>query len=151
MALGFVAGASEGIGASVARLLGTHRINVVLVARRQAELDAVAATIATETRVVALDLSAEDAHEVLATSTEHLDVGLLVYNAGAARMFVSSTTFARTNLDDTRTAWRRRPRRRLTWMPAPAACARRGPGGRLRRSAPTRSSRPPVRGGTGRR
>jgi short-subunit dehydrogenase len=78
-----VAGASEGVGASVARLLGERGVNVVLVARRQAALDEVAATIATETRTVALDLSMPDADSALAGATDNLDIGLVVYNAGA--------------------------------------------------------------------
>jgi short-subunit dehydrogenase len=78
-----VAGASEGVGASVARLLGERGVNVVLVARRQGPLDEVAASVATETRTVALDLSATDAAGALAEVTADLDVGLLVYNAGA--------------------------------------------------------------------
>ena len=40
-----VAGASDGIGASVARLLGARGVNVVLVARRRAALEEVAATV----------------------------------------------------------------------------------------------------------
>jgi short-subunit dehydrogenase len=78
-----VAGASDGIGASAARHLGEQGVNVVLVARRQAMLDEVAATIGTETRTVALDLSVEGADEALARAADGLDVGLLVFNAGA--------------------------------------------------------------------
>jgi short-subunit dehydrogenase len=78
-----VAGASEGVGASVARQLGSRGVNVVLVARRQGPLDEVAAEVATETRTVALDLSRADAAGALADATADLDVGLLVYNAGA--------------------------------------------------------------------
>jgi short-subunit dehydrogenase len=52
-----VAGASEGVGASVARLLGERGVNVVLVARNQEKLDEVDATIAVETRTLALGLS----------------------------------------------------------------------------------------------
>jgi uncharacterized protein len=78
-----VAGASEGVGSSVARMLGDRGVNVLLVARRQVALDEVAATVKTQTRTAALDLSKLDAHEVLASATEGLDVGLLVYNAGA--------------------------------------------------------------------
>ena len=52
-----VAGASDGIGASVARLLGARGVNVVLVARRSATLEEVAATVASETRTLVLDLS----------------------------------------------------------------------------------------------
>jgi uncharacterized protein len=78
-----VAGASEGVGASVARLLGRRGVPVVLVARRQGALDEVAATIAGETRTLVLDLSGVDAASALADATADLDVGLLVYNAGA--------------------------------------------------------------------
>jgi short-subunit dehydrogenase len=78
-----VAGASDGIGASVARLLGERGVSVVLVARRRAMLDDVATTVKTSTRVVALDLSGDRADESLADATNDLDVGLLVYNAGA--------------------------------------------------------------------
>jgi uncharacterized protein len=78
-----VAGASEGIGASVARLLGARGVNVVLVARRQGPLDEVAATVPAETRTVVLDLSGADAASTLAQAVAGLEVGLVVYNAGA--------------------------------------------------------------------
>jgi short-subunit dehydrogenase len=78
-----VAGASEGVGASVARQLGERGVNVVLVARRPDPLAAAAAAVATETRTVALDLAAADATEALVAATADLEVGLLVYNAGA--------------------------------------------------------------------
>ena len=78
-----VAGASEGVGASLARQLGDRGVNVVLVARRQTALDEVAADVATDTRTLVLDLSTSDAHDELAAATADLDVGLFVYNAGA--------------------------------------------------------------------
>jgi short-subunit dehydrogenase len=78
-----VAGASEGVGACLARQLGERGVNVVLVARTQSKLEEVAANVATETRILALDLSAADAASALATATDDLDVGMLVYNAGA--------------------------------------------------------------------
>ncbi len=78
-----VAGASDGIGASVARLLGEQGVNVMLVARRQAMLDEVAATVKTETRTVVLDLSVDGADDALEQAADGLDVGLLVYNTGA--------------------------------------------------------------------
>jgi uncharacterized protein len=78
-----IAGASEGVGASVARALGDRGVNVVLVARRQAALDEVAGTVATQTRTIALDLSTAAANDALVAATADLDVGLLVYNAGA--------------------------------------------------------------------
>lgn len=78
-----VAGASEGVGASVARLLGERGVNVVLVARQQVTLDEVAATVATQTRTISLDLSLPDATAKLVELTSDLDVGLVVFNAGA--------------------------------------------------------------------
>jgi short-subunit dehydrogenase len=78
-----VAGASEGIGASVARLLGARGVNVVLVARRPDAMAEVAATVPTETLTLTLDLSSPDATAGLADATADLEVGLLVYNAGA--------------------------------------------------------------------
>jgi short-subunit dehydrogenase len=78
-----VAGASEGVGASLARQLADRGVNVVLVARRATPLAEVAATIATPTRTVVLDLSTPGAADELAAATTDLDVGLLVYNAGA--------------------------------------------------------------------
>jgi uncharacterized protein len=78
-----IAGASDGIGASVARLLGDRGVNVMLVARRQAALDDVARSVPTDTRTLALDLSGDGADDALAAATADLDVGLLVYNAGA--------------------------------------------------------------------
>jgi short-subunit dehydrogenase len=78
-----VAGASEGIGSSVARLLGERGVNVVLVARRREALEDVAASVATETRTVCLDLSLAGADAALADATADLDVGLVVFNAGA--------------------------------------------------------------------
>jgi uncharacterized protein len=78
-----VAGASEGVGACVARQLGERGVKVVLVARTPSTLEAAAATVATETRTLTLDLSAPNAVDELASATADLDVGLLVYNAGA--------------------------------------------------------------------
>jgi short-subunit dehydrogenase len=78
-----VAGASEGVGAAVAQLLGQRGVNVVLVSRRQAVLDEVAETVPSSTRTVAMDLSEPAAGEHLAQVTADLEIGLLVFNAGA--------------------------------------------------------------------
>jgi short-subunit dehydrogenase len=67
----------------VARLLGDRGVNVVLVARRRAVLETVAATIPSETRTLVLDLSTPQAAAELAEATADLPVGLFVYNAGA--------------------------------------------------------------------
>lgn len=78
-----VAGASEGVGASLARLLGERDVNVVLVARNPVTLDAAATSVVTRTRTLSLDLATPGAADALATATADLDVGLFVYNAGA--------------------------------------------------------------------
>jgi short-subunit dehydrogenase len=84
-----IAGASEGIGEQFARQLTAAGINVVLVSRRAAVLDELAGSIrrgsdaAIEVRSIALDLTGGDAAEQLAAQTADLEVGLLVYNAGA--------------------------------------------------------------------
>lgn len=84
-----IAGASEGIGEQFARQLTAIGINVVLVARRAAVLDELAEAIrresnaSVEVRPIALDLTGADAAEHLAEQTSDLEVGLLVYNAGA--------------------------------------------------------------------
>jgi len=55
-----IAGASEGLGAAFARTVAARGVNVVLLARRQAALDDVAAeakTLGVEARTVACDLA----------------------------------------------------------------------------------------------
>jgi short-subunit dehydrogenase len=101
-----VAGASEGVGSSVARLLGERGVNVVLAARRREVLDEVAATVKSETRTAAVDLSLPDADGALAIATAGLDVGLLVYNAGA-------DPYSSTFLDQPLEAWAAMVRRNV--------------------------------------
>jgi short-subunit dehydrogenase len=78
-----VAGASDGTGAAFAEELARQGVNLVLVARRQQLLDDLAQRLEVDTRVVALDLSAPTAIAELAAATSDLEVGLLVFNAGA--------------------------------------------------------------------
>lgn len=82
-----IAGASEGIGVEYARMLAEQDLNCVLVSRRQAMLDELAAGLVRdhgiEARVVALDLSAPDAARRLFEQTSDLEVGLYISNAGA--------------------------------------------------------------------
>lgn len=79
---GVVAGASDGVGTALAEALAAEGINVVLVARRKAMLDEIAARLPVETRVVALDLSSPTAVAELAAVTDDIEVGSLFYNAG---------------------------------------------------------------------
>ena len=82
-----VAGASDGVGAAFADGLAQRGVNVVLLARRQAVLDEVAAGIAertgVETRTLAIDLAEPDAAAQVGVATADLDIGFLVYCAGA--------------------------------------------------------------------
>ena len=82
-----VAGASDGTGAAFADELGRRGINVVLVARREPVLaevaDGLRAAHGVDTRTVVLDLSTPGAADQLAHATADLEVGFLVYNAGA--------------------------------------------------------------------
>jgi short-subunit dehydrogenase len=82
-----VAGASEGVGAAYARAMAERGLNVVLLARRQAALDEVAAAIRADTgahtRTLAVDLSLDGAMETIVEATAGLDIGTVVYCAGA--------------------------------------------------------------------
>jgi short-subunit dehydrogenase len=82
-----IAGGSEGVGAAFARKLAAAGINLVLIARKTAPLEQVAREIgdgcAVSIRTLPLDLSASDAVERVKAITDDIDVGLLIYNAGA--------------------------------------------------------------------
>jgi short-subunit dehydrogenase len=82
-----VAGASDGVGAAFAAGLAERGVNVVLLARRQAVLDQVAAEIesrtSVQTRTLAVDLALPDAASTIAAATSDLEIGFLVYCAGA--------------------------------------------------------------------
>ena len=82
-----VAGASDGVGAAFAEGLAARGVNVVLVARRRGVLDEVAAGIAdrtgVQTRTLAVDLAEQDATATIASATGDLEIGFLVYCAGA--------------------------------------------------------------------
>lgn len=83
-----IVGASEGVGTAVAHAVARHGVNVVLLARREAALEEVAASVraessGAETRVLAVDLTADDAMDRIAAATADLEVGLVLYGAGA--------------------------------------------------------------------
>jgi short-subunit dehydrogenase len=80
-----VAGASEGIGASFSRKLAARGLNVVLVARRTAPLEELAAQLrdehGVEVKVQPLDLGSPDVVSAMSAATASLDIGLMIYNA----------------------------------------------------------------------
>jgi uncharacterized protein len=82
-----VAGASDGVGSAFAESLAERGLNVVLLSRRQAVLDEVAAGISdrtgVETRTLAIDLASVDAAAQIAQATADIEIGFLVYCAGA--------------------------------------------------------------------
>lgn len=81
-----IAGGSEGVGAEFARLLAEAGLNLVLIARKPAPLEQTAEAcrrLGVEVRALAVDLVAADAVGRIVAETADVEVGLLVYNAGA--------------------------------------------------------------------
>ena len=86
-----IAGGSEGTGEAFARRLAREGINLVLLARRQGPLDSLAADIQAdhnvEVRTASVDLGDVNAAAAAAELTDGLDVGLVIFNAGATIRF----------------------------------------------------------------
>ena len=85
-----VVGGSEGIGAGFARRLADAGFKLVLVARKVAPLEDLAAELrgrGAEVRYVSVDLAGSDPLDAVRAITDDFDVGLLVYNAGATSDF----------------------------------------------------------------
>ncbi|ODQ84852.1 SDR family NAD(P)-dependent oxidoreductase [Mycolicibacterium holsaticum] len=81
-----IAGGSEGVGAEFALLLARAGINLVLLARKPGPLEATAAAcreLGVEVRTLSVDLVSEPAVGRVVEATDGLEVGLLIYNAGA--------------------------------------------------------------------
>jgi len=80
-----VAGASEGIGAAFARALAEAGFSLVLIARRQAPLDTLAAELRARSGcsvdAVVLDLASADLEKQLGAIADEREIGLVVYNA----------------------------------------------------------------------
>ena len=81
-----VTGGSEGVGAAFARMLAAAGFKLVLVARKPGPLEELAADLrggGAEVRTLSADLSKPDALERVRAVTDDIEIGLLVYNAGA--------------------------------------------------------------------
>ncbi|WP_297490555.1 SDR family oxidoreductase [Acidocella sp.] len=81
-----VVGGSEGVGAAFARLLAADGFRLILVARKPEPLQELAAELrgrGAEVRVVSADLACPDVLATVRAATDDIEVGLLVYNAGA--------------------------------------------------------------------
>lgn len=85
-AYALVTGASEGIGQCFAEALAKAGMNVVIVARRQDRLNALAQSLEAQYKIKCLaiqaDLSSATQLERVLQLTDKLDIGLLVCNAG---------------------------------------------------------------------
>jgi short-subunit dehydrogenase len=81
-----VVGGSEGVGAEFARQLAADGFKLVLTARKTAPLEALKAELeagGTEVRILSVDLMRDDALAQARSVTDDIEVGLLVFNAGA--------------------------------------------------------------------
>lgn len=81
-----IAGGSEGVGASFAHQLADAGLNLVLIARKPGPLEATASDVrrrGVEVRALALDLLDPASVPTIVSATSDLEVGLLIFNAGA--------------------------------------------------------------------
>ena len=81
-----IIGGSEGVGAAFARKLAAAGFKLVLVARKPEPLEDLAGELTaagTEVRTVSADMSRPDAIDRVRGATDDVEVGLLIYNAGA--------------------------------------------------------------------
>jgi short-subunit dehydrogenase len=95
-----VAGASEGIGAAFAEALAEAGLDLVLIARREGPLEALAADLRSRfgrsIETLAMDLASPEAGQRFAELAQAREVGLLVYNAALSVV----APFLETSLDD---------------------------------------------------
>lgn len=96
-----IAGASEGTGREFARQVAARGVNLILVARREAPLLALAREITGESAVecleVAVDLTRDDAATTIVEAVGEREVGLYISNAGSD---TNSSHFLDRELDD---------------------------------------------------
>jgi short-subunit dehydrogenase len=82
-----IIGGSEGIGLAFAKRLAAQGLNIAITARKKAALEAAAAEIRTagnvDVRYLSQDMTAPDMMDRIEAFTRNMDVGLVIYNAGA--------------------------------------------------------------------
>jgi short-subunit dehydrogenase len=81
-----IVGGSEGVGAAFARKLAAQDFKLILVARKVGPLEGLATELqarGAEVRILSTDLSKADVLERVRAFTDDVEVGLLIYNAGA--------------------------------------------------------------------
>ncbi len=99
-----VTGASSGIGQEFARQLATIGLNVVVAARRKERLESLVNELKSEhgveARAIAVDLTTADFLETIEASTNDLEIGLLINNAGngVPGAFLKKSLTERTNI-----------------------------------------------------
>jgi len=85
-----VTGASRGLGAEFARQLAAKGLNLVLAARSEDQLKELAQALEREynitVKIIAIDLSREDILDIIKKTTDSLEIGLLVNNAGLSKV-----------------------------------------------------------------
>ena len=83
-----IAGGSEGVGEAFARQLADRGLNLVLLARKAGPLEATAARLRAGTsatvRTLLVDLTDEFMLDAIKAVTDDIEVGTLIYTAGAA-------------------------------------------------------------------
>jgi short-subunit dehydrogenase len=81
-----IAGGSEGVGANFAHRLAEAGLNVLLVARKEGPLEQTAEAVrahGAEVRTLTQDLLADNAVANIGAATADVEVGMLIFNAGA--------------------------------------------------------------------
>jgi short-subunit dehydrogenase len=83
-----ITGASSGIGEEFAKQLAALKLDLILVARRKEKLIALSRQLIVqhniEVEIIEIDLSSPNFFKEIEQQTEHLDIGLLINNAGFA-------------------------------------------------------------------
>ncbi|HLG88834.1 MAG TPA: SDR family NAD(P)-dependent oxidoreductase [Alphaproteobacteria bacterium] len=86
-----IVGGSEGVGASFAFKLAAEGLNLALIARKPGPLAELAAAVKSRSKVdvrtLSMDIRAADMLDRVRRLTDDIEVGLLIYNAGAVTRF----------------------------------------------------------------